>query len=188
MLDDKSIIDLFHERDEKAISETEQKYGKLCYKVSLNILHNEQDAEESVSDTLLKLWNSIPPEYPICLKNFILKIIRNLSLNKYKMKHSAKRGHGEYEVVLDEIKDTLPDTVNTNDILIDSIHLRDTLNNFLNNLSTEKRSIFIGRYWYFESISEISKNLGLSTSKVKVVLFRCRVELKQLLLKEGFIV
>lgn len=104
------------------------------------------------------------------------------------MKHSAKRGHGEYEVVLDEIKDTLPDTVNTNDILIDSIHLRDTLNNFLNNLSTEKRSIFIGRYWYFESISEISKNLGLSTSKVKVVLFRCRVELKELLLKEGFIV
>lgn len=185
MLEDNAIIELYNERDEKAIQETANKYGKLLYSISYNIVVNPQDAEECTSDTYLNVWNSIPPKRPHSFKAYILKVVRNISINRLKLSRRKKRGNGEYQIALEEIENTL--SVSNERNFIDGIYLRDTLNCFLDTLSNEKREIFIRRYWYFDSIKDISKNYGVGTSKVKMVLLRCRNELKDYLIGEGFL-
>ena len=106
-MEDERIIDLYWQRSQEAISRTDEKYGRLCTKISLNILSNAQDAEECVSDTYMALWNSIPPQRPTCFQAFAAAIVRNLSLMKLREQYARKRGGGEFDLVLDELKDTI---------------------------------------------------------------------------------
>ena len=108
-MEDERIIDLYWQRSQEAISRTDEKYGRLCTKISLNILSNAQDAEECVSDTYMALWNSIPPQRPTCFQAFAAAIVRNLSLMKLREQYARKRGGGEFDLVLDELKDTIAD-------------------------------------------------------------------------------
>ena len=104
-MDDRQIIELYNQRDENAIKETSDKYRNYCFSIANNILDCKQDSEECINDTWLQTWNSIPPQKPNCLKAFLAKITRNLSLNRYKEKTRDKRGNGEVVLALDEMEE-----------------------------------------------------------------------------------
>ncbi len=181
---DQSIIQLYLDRDENAIHETDKKYGRYCTSVANHILFNRADSDECVNDTYLKAWITIPPIIPENLKIYLAKITRNLALNLYEKYHAEKRNDGQTPVVLDEIseivgKSTVEQEVNT-------VLLTDSINTFLKELPKEKRKIFVLRYWHMYSISEISTQLHISESNVKMSLSRTRSALHDYLEKEGF--
>ena len=185
MLTDKEIVDLYFLRSEKALSESENKYGTYVKSVSYNILFNIEDSEEVLSDTLLRSWNSIPPHKPQSLKMFLAKIARNLSFDRYKAKKTQKRGSGETEAVLEELSECLP-SPNTTESYIDEKELRILINGFLFSLSEKERLPFIRRYFFAESIKSIAERYGFTENNLSVLLFRCRKKLKQKLRKEGY--
>lgn len=183
-MDDRDIITLYFKRLESAITETAKKYGKYCFSISNNILRNHQDAEESVNDTYLQTWNSIPPTKPNCLSAYLAKIVRNISLNRIKAQKTQKRGSGEYELAYEELEGIISSSQSVED-LIDEISLRDLINRWLETLTPEQRMVFVGRYWYFDSIATISTKMDFSVSKTKMLLLRLRNELKEYLESEG---
>lgn len=183
-MEDTRIIELYFNRSESAIAETDAKYGKYCFHISNNILGNHQDADESVNDTYLQTWNSIPPTKPNSLVAYLGKIVRNISLNRIKAQKTQKRGSGEYELAYEELAGiiTSPQTV---DAMYDEMYLRDLINKWLATLSYEQRVVFIGRYWYFDSVTSISSKMKFSVSKTKMLLMRLRNSLKAYLESEG---
>lgn len=183
-MDDRMIIALYMERSERAIMLTAAKYGALCRSIALNILANPEDSEECVNDAYLRVWNAIPPAVPDCLKAFLVKIVRNLSLDRYKAINAKKRGGGQVELALEELRDMVASKDHPEQI-VDNLVLTDALNHFLADLTKEKRQIFMRRYWYFSSIKEISADFRISESKVKMMLLRLRNELKKHLEQEG---
>ena len=183
-MEDAQIIALYNQRLENAIVETDLKYGKLCRGISFHILNNREDSEECVNDTYLNTWNSIPPKEPKCFPAFLSKIVRNISLNKVKYKQTQKRGSGDYYLVLEECESILPSS-NPVEESMEMSSLCEMINSFLGTISKQARLVFIGRYWYFDSISDISRKTGFSVSKVKMLLLRTRNELHQYLWKEG---
>ena len=183
-MDDHDIIALYFKRMESAITETANKYGKFCFGISNNILQNRQDAEESVNDTYLQTWNSIPPTKPNCLSAYLAKIVRNISLNRIKAQKTQKRGSGEYELAYEELEGIISSPQSVDD-MIDEISLKDLIDRWLETLSPEQRMVFVGRYWYFDSVSTISAKMDFSVSKTKMLLLRLRNELKQYLESEG---
>ena len=185
-MEDRQIVELYNERSEAAISETADKYGKYCHYVAYNILFNEQDSEECVNDTWFRAWNTIPPQQPNRLSTFLGKITRNLALDKYKYYNREKRGGGQTALVLDELSECLPAMGSTEQAVDDRL-LVEVLNGFLRSLPAEKRQIFVRRYWYLSSVSEIAEDFGISESNVKVTLLRTRNKLKRVLEKEGIV-
>lgn len=176
---DQLIIELFFERSEQAIKELSKKYGRLCRTVSYNILGNEEDVEECVNDTYLAAWDTIPPQRPNPLQAYICKIARNLSLKKYQSNSAQKRNHA-YDVVLEEVAGCLVSRENVEEeILVKELSLY--LNEFLETLKKKERVIFVQRYWYCTSISEIAKKMNMSTNQVTVGLHRTREKLKKYL-------
>lgn len=182
-MDDKQIIDLFWERSETAISETESKYGRYCRYIAYNILRNDEDSKECVNDTYLRAWNSIPPRRPVVLKTFLGKITRNLALNRYEYLNAGKRNKGQIPLVFEELQECLPSDDNTENI-IDDMALTELLNAFLASLPPEQRKIFMRRYWYMSSIKKIAEDYDITESKVKMSLLRSRNKLRILLEKE----
>ena len=178
-MEDQLIINLFFERSEKAISELAKKYGRLCRTISYNILGSEQDAEECVNDTYLAAWNTIPPQNPNPLQAYICKIARNLSLKKYHVNRAACRNNF-YDVVLEEIADCLDAGNNVEDEIM-AKELAKQVNEFLETLKVRDRVIFVQRYWYLAPISEIAKNLNMSSNSVTVRLHRIREKLRKYL-------
>ena len=181
-ISDIRIIELYFERSEAAISATEEKYGKYCRTVAYNVLFSHEDAEECVNDAYLRVWNSVPPERPVNFKAFLAKIVRNLSLDRY-FKNKAKKRSQYAESAFDELSECLPDTRVSS--VSDDIALKDSINSFLASLPAETRMIFMQRYWYFLSVSEIAKKRGVSENKVKVTLSRTRKKFREHLLNEG---
>lgn len=181
-MDDEKIVGLFLQRDERAISETTLKYGKLCGKIAYGILGNPQDSEEIVNSAYMRLWESIPPKQPNPFMPFLAKIVRNLALNRYKAEHTQKRFAGEFAVSLDELDECVPDKKSAPN---DAGQIREALNNFLGEQKTESRKIFVLRYFYCESIEEIAAKTGYSEGKLKSLLFRLRQKLKNYLESEG---
>lgn len=181
-MDDKRIVQLYWERSENAITETENKYGKYCYTIAYNILADRDDSLECLNDTYLNMWNSIPPHRPENLLPFLSKIVRSVSLNKYNHIHAGKRGGGQVPLCLDELSAIVPSAGSKN--MADDLALSEVLNTFLSKLSNETRIIFIRRYWFFYSIKEIAVEYGLTESKVKMTLMRTRKKLKQHLERE----
>jgi RNA polymerase sigma factor (sigma-70 family) len=146
-MDDDSIVRMYWERNEKAISVTSEKYGSYCLSIAKNILDNQEDAEECVNDTYLNAWNSIPPNRPKILSTYLGKIVRNLSFNVYKRNKAEKRGSGQIALVLDEPLAIVADSKNQEDEWNRKL-LVSAINAFLSELPTEKRKIIVCRYWY----------------------------------------
>lgn len=186
-MNDPQIVELFQQRSEKAIAETQQKYGVYLKAIAYNILHNHEDSDECVNDTYLRAWNCIPPHCPSVLKTFLGKITRNLSLDKYDRLTAEKRGKGQFPLAFEELQEILPDSYNSEKI-IEEIVLTEILNRFLGSLSAEQRVIFMRRYWYFNSVKEISEEYGIGESKVKMSLSRSRKKLKAMLEKEDIFI
>ena len=184
-MDDNGIIQLYWDRNDQAISATSEKYGHYCKAIAKNILNNEEDAEECVNDTYLKAWNSMPTHWPEQLAAFLGKITRNLSFNRYKRNHAEKRGGGEITLVLVELTDCVSDIDNVEQI-IDRQELAKVINSFVRSLSTEKRNIFVRRYWYADSVSDIAKVYGMLQGTVSKTLERTRKQLKAYLTERGF--
>lgn len=181
-MDDQKIIDLFFDRQEAAIAETDRKYGKLCLNVAKNILKSSEEAEECVNDTYLAAWNAIPPARPRYFSAFLCKITRNLSLKKLEHQTAAKRQAGTV-ISLDEIEEILPD-----DRLNPEVgegQLQALLNAFLRSEKESARNVFLRRYWFFDSVEDIARRYGFSQSKVKSMLFHSRNRLREFLKKEG---
>ncbi len=184
MLEDGKIIELFFAREEKAITEMSAKYGSICKSIARNILKNDLDAEECVNDAYLAAWNNIPPEKPNPLKTYIFRIVRNISIAKYHANTAVKR-NSFYDVALDELEDCLTSFV-TLEQEITAKELSEKIENFLDTLDKESRVMFVRRYWYSDSISDIAKLFRISNNNVSVKLSRIREKLKIYLQKEGF--
>lgn len=185
-MDDNEIVELFFGRSDKAISETEKKYGAYCSRIAYNILSNLQDTEECVNDTWLGAWNSIPPHRPQTLKTFLGKITRRLSLMKLRSQSRLKRGKGSVDVALEELSDCIPARGSV-DTAFEEKELAAAINVFLSSLRETERDVFVCRYWYFAPIATISKSFGFSDSNVKSMLFRTRNKLRTYLQEEGYI-
>ena len=182
-MDDAKIIALYEARDEAAIAETQKKYDGYCHYIAERILPSREDAEECVNDAYHKAWNTIPPNNPEKLSVYLGMISRQTAINRYKAKNRDKRGGGRMEAVLDELTFCLHDK-NEHDI-VDRIHLGNVLNAFLTDISKKNRVIFLRRYWYMDSIENISRVMGMTKSGVKMSLLRSRAKLKKYLKEEG---
>ena len=180
---DEMIVDMFWNRSEKAIEETDKAYGRYFHYIAFGILKSDEDSKEIVNDTYLKAWNNIPPERPNNLKAFLGRITRQLSLNKLEKRMAQKRGMGEYALALDELSKIIPDEREAE--AHELAELKIAINSFLRSLPIEQRRVFIRRYWHMNSISEISMAFSMSESKVKSMLFRTREKLRKYLIKEG---
>ena len=184
-MEDSQIIQLFWNRDEAAIGETSRKYGSYCHTIARNILHNEEDSEECVNDTYLNAWNALPPQRPGILSAFLGKITRNLAFDRYSFLHAQKRGGGEIDAVLDEIADIVSDKEDVEQV-IDGKELIAAINSFLSSLPSDKRKMFVQRYWYSEKISTIAAHFGIADNACSVRLSRLREQLKKDLTERGF--
>ena len=181
---DNEIIELYWNRDEAAINATADTYGNYCYSIAYNILYNNEDAEECVNDTWMNAWKSIPPNRPNRLSTYLGKITRNLSLNRYKLLTTQKRGKGQVELALSELEKCVPSQTDL-DQITDEMVLVSAIEAFLFAQPRTERNIFVGRYWYLYSIRDLAVAYHMSKSKVASMLHRMRTKLKLHLEKEG---
>lgn len=184
MLEDSKIIELFFARVEQAIVELSAKYGTVCGRIARNILKNDLDAEECVNDTYLAAWNTIPPQKPNPLRTYIFRIVRNIAIARYHANTSVKR-NSIYDVALDELENCLA-APNTIEQEISAKELSRQIDHFLATLDEENQMMFVRRYWYSDSISDIAERFQTSNNNVSVHLSRTREKLKTYLKKEGF--
>lgn len=183
-MEDKEIVALYWARDERAIALTKEKYEQYLYTIARNILQTIQDAEESVNDTYVGAWNSMPPQQPSVLRTYLGRITRNISLKRCRYQHAQKRYSGEAALALDELSEAVSD----GDSAADTVERRElikVIQAFLAGLSKENRMIFLLRYWYLFSVADTARRLGYTQSKVKMSLKRTRDSLRELLEKEG---
>ena len=185
-MDDKAILDLYWSRSERAISETDTKYGAYCFAIAYNILNSHEDSEESVSDTYLAAWNSMPPKRPAILSAFLGKMTRYISLDRWKKRSRLKRGGGEIDLCLEELGDCVSGSESTEDKLIRKETIT-AVNRFLATLSETERKVFLCRYWYLESVNDIAERFGFTPNRTSVLLRRVRQKLNACLAKEGLL-
>ncbi len=183
-MDDSMIIDMYWNRNEDAIEETNKKYGNYCFTIANNILNSKEDSDECVNDTWLRAWNAIPPKKPDRFRIFLARITRNLSFDKYKNKHSAKRS-GEMLYILDELSECISGG-NTTDNEVDMKLLSESISGFLKTASQRDRTIFLKRYFYAEPVGVIAEKLNITAGNTSAVLSRMRNRLREHLKKEGF--
>ncbi len=185
-MEDDLIVSLYWNRDEEAIGETEKKYGRYLVKIAYNILSDLEDSKESVNDTYLKAWDSIPPHKPSVLSTYLGKITREVSIDIYRKRASVKRQASTYAISLSELEEC----VSGGDTTMQDVDLHalvETINTFLRTLSPEARNTFVGRYYFMDSIREIASYYGMSEAKVKSMLHRTRIGLKANLEQEGYL-
>ena len=183
-MEDTGIIDLYWARDERAVEETERKYGAYCRSVSYRILKNRQDVEECVNDTYVKAWTVMPPQRPFALGAFLARIVRNLSLNYYRAGHAQRRGGGQVPLLLEELQDCAADGPEQ---LLEAAELSRLLDRFLRQLPQKDCCVFLRRYWYMDSMEEIARRYHIPLGSVKSILFRTRQKLREYLVKEGIL-
>ena len=181
-MEDSKIIALYFSRNEEAIRHTDATYGRSLFALADNIVHNDQDAEESVSDTYLRAWNTIPPQKPRHFFAYLATICRRFALDKLDWKSAAKR-KGEVVSLTQEMKSCIPDTAADREV--DRKELGRALDTFLRTLTPENRMVFLRRYWYMDTVAEIAVRYGISESAVSMRLNRTRGRLKLYLEKEG---
>ena len=184
-MDDKSIVDLYFSRNEDAITQTDRKYGRYCYSIAYNILTSKEDAEESVSDTYMTAWRSIPPRRPSALSAFLGKITRHISIDRWRERVATKRGGGEVPLALEELNDCISGMQDV-EMEYERKEILNAYVKFLDTLPATERRVFLCRYWYVESIETIADKFDFSESKVKTMLHRTRAKLRKQFAKEGF--
>lgn len=183
-MEDNKIIDLFFDRDERAIKETQCKYGAYCYRIADNILRSAEDSEEVVNDTYIGAWNAIPPHRPTVFSAFLAKITRRLSMKKLRYNTAQKRSGDTAASALEELSECVP----SHSSVAGDIEAKEVgamIDLFLQKQRADDRRIFVCRYFYLESVDDIVKTFGYSRSKVYSSLDRTRAKLRDYLVKEG---
>ncbi len=180
---DASIISLYFARSEQAIAESESAYGGYCYRVADGILNDRSDSEESVNDTWLAAWTSIPPTRPNCLKTFFGALTRHISIDRLRKRMAEKRCRGEALIALDELSECIPSTWSIEKAIEDRELVR-AFDSFLAQLPEAERNLFVARYWYGLSVAELSAKFDLRRNTVLSKLRRTRLRLLSYLEKE----
>ncbi len=186
-MDDSKIVELYWQRNEDAIKETRDKYGRYCYSIAYNILSSRQDAEECENDTYLEEWQSIPPQKPDTLRGFLGMLTRRVSLDRWRRGRAEKRGGGEAALSFDELEECIP-SGKTIDEELAAKDLARIISSFLEALPTTECDVFLRRYFYFDSIKDICHSYGFGQSKVKMMLKRTREKLLSKLTEEGIFI
>lgn len=184
-MDDNEIVQLFWERNEQALTETDRKHGKRCRIIAENILNNREDAADCINDCYFKVWNLIPPERPKFFGAFLSSIVKHTAIDRLKAKYAGKRGGGEVTLVIEELEDVVSDNSNI-ERNFENREIIGKINDFLKSLPPKNRRIFVLRYWYCCEIPEIASRLGIRKNTVSVVLNRTRKSLREYLKKGGY--
>ena len=184
-MEDSRIVELYWQKNADAIKETDSKYGAYCFAIADNILHNKEDSEECVNDTWLNAWNAMPPQKPTKLQMFLAKITRNLSFNRFNARSAEKRGGGEIVLVLDELAECIASETDVASEY-EAKELGQCIRRFVKALPERDGNIFVRRYFFTESITQIAQKCSLTENNVMVILSRTRKKLKAHLVKEGF--
>lgn len=184
-MEDEKIVSLYWERSEDAIRETEIKYDRYLFKIAQNILNDREDSRESVSDTYLAAWNSMPPHRPGVLSAYLAKLTRRISIDRFRYRTRQKREASEYTISLSELSECVSGD-NSAEEIVNAKLLADAIGIYLRTQSDEARTAFLGRYYFLDSVREVAAYCGITESKCKTLLHRTRVGLKEYLRKEGF--
>lgn len=182
--DEQNIIKMLNERSEQGLSELSSRYGKVCGSIAYNILDDKRDVEEILNDTWLAVWNSIPPKSPDPLSAYVYRIVKNLSLKKLRHRSADKRSK-YYEISLEELMECMPSVAPDSSSDEENSGLTDVVERFLHTLSKRNRVVFVKKYWYFKTVSDISEETKMSETSIKVLLHRLRKQLKAFIEKEG---
>ena len=185
-MEDSRIVELYWQKNSDAIQESISKYGAYCFTIANNILHSKEDSEECVNDTWLHARNAMPPQKPTKLQMFLAKITRNISFNRFNARSAEKRGGGEINLVLDELEECVA-TETDIEREFEARALEQCVRLFVRSLPERDGNVFVRRYFFAETVSEIAKRYGLTENNVMVILSRTRKKLKSHLIKEGFI-
>ena len=184
-MEDSQILALYFARLENAIQETDRKYGRYCYRIAYSILASRQDSEESVNDTYLSAWNSIPPRKPAQLATYLGRLTRNISIDRWRSSSAKKRGGGEVDIALEELSECVSGSPEVEDAVI-AKELSESVGRFLDTLPPETRKLFLRRYFFLESAEEIAQMYAMRPGTVTVALHRTRKKLREHLKREGF--
>lgn len=185
-MEDAQIVCLYWDRNETAIRETENKYDRYLTKIAYNILYDMEDSRESVNDTYLAAWNSMPPHKPSVLSAYLAKLTRRISIDCFRCRTQDKRLPSEYAISLTELEDCLSGG-NTTEEAVNVKLLADAIGIYLRLLPENARTAFIGRYYFLDPLKEVAAYCGMSESKAKSLLYRTRLGLKEYLKKEGYL-
>ena len=183
-MNDEEIVDLFCKRSEDAIKETSSKYQAYLSKISFNILSDYEDSKECVNDTYLAAWNSMPESRPRVLSSYLAKITRRISIDLFRKKNRKKRYASEYALSLAELEENFPEN-GTPEQEFEAKLLDEAINAFVRTLPEKSQRVFVGRYYFFDSVKEIAEYCGISEANTKAILFRTRQDLKNHLKKKG---
>ncbi len=185
-MDDSQIVNLYWDRDESAVAETDIKYGRYLRKISYNILSADEDVSECVNDTYMRAWNTMPQQRPSKLSVYLGRIIRGISIDALRRKSAEKRGGTQYTLSLCELEECVDGAPSAEDKVSEKL-LGEAISRYLYTLPAESRTVFVCRYFFCDSIEDIAKCKGCSQSKIKSLLFRTRKGLKAFLESEGFL-
>ena len=182
-MDDKQIIELYFERNEQAIKETQNKYGAFCHRIAMNILGIHEDAEECVNDTYYSVWKQIPPTVPEVFKVYLGRITRNLSISRFRAMRAKKR-YSSMEIMLSELNDCVPSSSNVEQT-IEVMQLSDYISEWLDSLPEEDCALFVRRYWFGDEVRELAKKCGITAAQMAQRMLRLRKSLKAALEQKG---
>ena len=185
-VEDNRIVELFWQRDERALEEAERKYGSYCRTVADRVLNDPQDAEECVADGFLDAWNRIPPHRPSALGAFLGKIVRHIAIDRLRKRSAQKRGGGEVFLALEELEECIPDGSDV-EREFQQGELAKGINAFLASLPDTERQVFLRRYWYMDSVEQLCQRFSFSESKVKTMLYRTREKLRGYLVEKDLL-
>ena len=186
MLDNSQIIALLQKRDEQALRIIKEQYGAYCYQIAFRIISNREDAEECVSDMLINVWNTIPPNHPENLQAYLASLVRRSAIRKYESQSCQKRGGKQFSSALDELAEIIPSSECV-DQQIEQRELIAAVRSWIQTIPTESKRIFMQRYFMSESVQAIAKENDMSISAVKMSLLRTRNALKEYLRNEGLL-
>ncbi|WP_158099331.1 RNA polymerase sigma factor [Pseudoflavonifractor sp. An85] len=184
-MEDKQIVELFWQRDPEAIAQSQGKYHSYLSKIAYNVLSDEEDSQEVVNDTYFRAWNSIPPQRPSRLSVYLGRLTRHGAIDRYRKRTSQKRQGDAYTLCLEELE-ACCGTAHDPQQILDAQQLAQAINQFLHTLKPQTRAMFLGRYYFFDSLKEVARYCGVSESKAKSTLYRVRKDLKEYLKQEGF--
>ena len=184
-MEDPQIISLYWQREESAIRETENKYGPYLTRIAHNILFDREDSRESVNDTYLAAWETMPPHRPEALSAYLAMLTRRISIDRLRMRTRKKRIPSEYTVSLSELEDCVSGSGSPEEVL-DSRLLAEAIGTYLRTVSKEARTVFVARYFFLDPVRQIAASHGITESKCKSLLHRTRLGLREHLKKEGF--
>ena len=184
-MEDEKIVELYWQRSESAIAETQSKYGRYCFSIARNILPYREDAQECVNDTYLAAWNAIPPSRPSILSSFLGKLTRRISIDRWRNLSADKRGGGTVALALDELAECIPGSSDPA-AEVEAKELAQAIDRFLDTLPYTERKVFLMRYFEQAGMKDIGAHLNMSESKVKSMLHRTRAKLRAQLEREGY--